>query len=85
MKLSKQAAIIERENERLQNMIDNLTEQLEQQQTYIKSADYFIDLFTEAMEQYTGNNYEMASRATQEKVRAFRRLRPKEESDGKTP
>ena len=85
MNLSEQTKLLERENQRLRNLVDSLMEQLEEQSAYIKSADYFIDSFAEAMEQYVGNNYEMASKSTQERVRAYRRLRPGKETNGKTP
>ena len=93
MKLSKQAAIIERENERLRNMIDNLTEQLQEKQEYIDAADYYIDL-TERKHgygQYIGDYYTLAPESTKEICRALWAVRPelgawrKEEPNGKAP
>jgi hypothetical protein len=81
MKLSEQVKLLERENERLRNMIDNLTEQLQ-------SADYFIDIANRkyGFENYTGANFDLAPDSTQEVVRAWRKLRPeKEATDGETP
>ena len=81
MKLSEQVKRLERENERLRNMIDNLTEQLQ-------AADYFIDIANRkyGLENYTGANFDLAPDSTQEVVRAWRKTRPqKEATDGKTP
>lgn len=81
MKLSEQVKLLERENERLRNMIDNLTEQLQ-------AADYFIDIANRkyGFENYTGAKFDLAPDSTQEVVRAWRKLRPeKEATDGETP
>ncbi len=84
MKLSEQVKLLERENERLQNMIDNLTERLEEQATYIRNADEYIDLTAPSIEKYDGH-IDGAPGYIQELHRAYRKIRRKEEKiDGKT-
>ena len=94
MTLSEQVKRLERENQRLQNLVDNLTEQLEQKSdnaelmNYIRDADYFIDIANRkyGFENYTGANFDLAPDSTQEVVRAWRKVRPqKEATDGETP
>ena len=87
MKLSEQVKLLERENERLRNLADNLTEQLEQQQEYIAIADYYIDLTAQrdGWERYVGNYFDLAPDRVQEIVRTYRKLRREEEKPVETP
>ena len=87
MKLSEQVKLLERENERLRNLADNLTEQLEQQQEYIAIADYYIDLTAQRdrWERYVGDYFDLAPDRVQEIVRTYRKLRREEEKPVETP
>lgn len=85
MKLSEQVKRLERENERLRNMVDNLTEQLETASSTPDISDNLIAAIAEDIEWWISNPTKISDRM-QKIVKLYQQyLKWKEATDGKTP
>jgi hypothetical protein len=77
MKLSEQVSILEKQNERLQGLVDTLGEELETSRQTIAKQDRFIDLVSPSVSRLEAL-YDRITQDYVEIVDAYRAIRPKE-------
>jgi archaellum component FlaC len=75
MKLSEQVAILEKENERLQGLVDTLGEELEAAKRTIAKQDRFIDLVSPSVARLE-DLYDRITQDMVEIVDVYRAIRP---------